>query len=195
MTKDNSEANLERIRTARLANRERRGLLRLRCREPAVSGSVARRPDGQDPAESQSFLGPFSTVCPKSLAPKPCRASHPEHVAAREGSQVDGHVCRSAVGAIIGDHHVFPNFRATWSSCPSLWSAQLDCSPLVSTSFHPGAATGHPRMSVAPDTVRRPTPRRTAIATSCTVTAARKSRSTPGSVSTWSSGTPTCFLE
>ena len=60
-------ANLGRIRTAQLGNRENPGLLRLRCREPALSGSDTRRRDAQHPAESRSFLGLFPGVRPKSL--------------------------------------------------------------------------------------------------------------------------------
>jgi hypothetical protein len=63
-------ANLERIRTAQLANREKRSLRRPLCPEPAVSGSVPRRPDAQHPAESRSFLGPFPGARGKSLQPQ-----------------------------------------------------------------------------------------------------------------------------
>jgi hypothetical protein len=63
-------ANLERIRTAQLANREKRGLLRLRGPEPAVSGSDAREPDRQNPAESREFPGLDLGVCGKSLQPQ-----------------------------------------------------------------------------------------------------------------------------
>ncbi len=65
-----TEANRKRIRTAQLANREKRGLLRLRGLEPAVSGSDAREPDRQNPAESRELLGVFPGADAKSLQPQ-----------------------------------------------------------------------------------------------------------------------------
>ena len=57
----------KRIRTAQLANREKRGLLPLRGLEPAVSGSDTSEPDCQNPAESRGFLRACPSARGKSL--------------------------------------------------------------------------------------------------------------------------------
>ena len=62
----NFPANLERIRTGQLGNREKQGLRCLPGPETAVSGSDTCGLDGQEPAESRSFLGLFPPTRPKS---------------------------------------------------------------------------------------------------------------------------------
>ncbi len=63
------QANLERIRTAQLGNREKRGLQLMLGPEPSVSGSDAPELNGQNPAESLEFLGLYLDARGKSLQP------------------------------------------------------------------------------------------------------------------------------
>ncbi len=57
-----ARANQKRIRTAQLANRDKRGPRRILGPEAAVSGSGWSRLNGQDPAESRGFL----RLCPSA---------------------------------------------------------------------------------------------------------------------------------
>ncbi len=90
-----ARANQKRIRTAQLGNREKPALLSVRGPELAVSGSDARGLDGQDPAESRSFLGLFPTVRPKSLRQK-TRWRRPKSLIDRENA---GKLSRSRLPA------------------------------------------------------------------------------------------------
>ena len=64
-----AEANHEENRTAELGNGERRGPQLILGPEPAVSGSDVPELNGQNPAESQEFLGLYLDARGKSLQP------------------------------------------------------------------------------------------------------------------------------
>jgi hypothetical protein len=89
-----------RIRTAQLANREKRPLLRLRGPEPAVSGSDTRGRIGQDPANSRGFLSLGPSAGRKSLQQRTewrCRQS-----IANLSLGTKSLICRESTGNLPG---------------------------------------------------------------------------------------------